>query len=146
MNGTRICTGIKKHKGSYPITVTNNFCCDPTKWLRRTIIKLVTHEYFELFSMLLVSINSILLALEEPRTHDLYFTKTKQTFSDMIAVFLIVEVILRIISQGFYSCSHSNSYMNDGFNVLDFFLAGSVIVFWIILDADAYNNDHSQKH
>ncbi|XP_028398945.1 sodium channel protein 60E-like isoform X2 [Dendronephthya gigantea] len=80
----------------------------PRSSLRQFVIFLTTNQYFELFILVLIIINCILLAFKDQPEEVEY----------VFAALYTMEMILKIIGKGF--CLHKFAYLRDPWNWLDF--------------------------
>jgi hypothetical protein len=85
--------------------------------------------------MLLIIIgSSVLLAMEEPlRDPKSQYMKDLNLASDIFSAVFIAEAVLKIVGMGFLFCG-PNSYLRQGWNMLDFFIVIIAIVSWCFSD------------
>lgn len=102
----------------------------PESTLRKFLSAIVENSYFENFIMWMIFINSLLLFLDTPKLADEYQIETISQMLTIIAIFFLVECISKIIIKGFVYGEHS--YLQDGFNRLDFILVTLSVINWII--------------
>lgn len=86
------------------------------------------HKYFENIILLLIAVSTINLALEEPLDDPELFKLKVLQYIDfgMTAVFTF-EMCSKILSYGFAFCG-KNSYLRNGWNILDFVIVLSALV------------------
>ncbi|KAL4110193.1 hypothetical protein PRIC1_001886 [Phytophthora ramorum] len=124
------------------------FGCFPRKhWLRRRLILLVTHRYFDRFIVFAILLNSIILALSDFSVVDKSLNPASSgfafrngvvvpatsranrlvNFSEMpFTSIFTAECLLKILATGFVH--RKGSYMRDPWNVLDFVVVISSLV------------------
>ncbi|KAL4176852.1 hypothetical protein KRP22_001792 [Phytophthora ramorum] len=124
------------------------FGCFPRKhWLRRRLILLVTHHYFDRFIVFAILLNSIILALSDFSVVDKSLNPASSgfafrngvvvpatsranrlvNFSEMpFTSIFTAECLLKILATGFIH--RKGSYMRDPWNVLDFVVVISSLV------------------
>ncbi|XP_031570121.1 sodium channel protein 60E-like [Actinia tenebrosa] len=84
------------------------WCLSPVNPLRILTIRIVTHPFFEMFVMVVILVNCIILALNDPPEEAEYIFTAIYT----------LEMLLKIISRGFIL--HTYAYLRDSWNWLDF--------------------------
>ena len=95
--------------------------------LRRALVWLVKWNWFENFIILCIVANSILLALKDYSDYyksdfDAQWNNTIDQIDNVFTYIFIAECIFKILALGLYS--HNNSYLREGWNVMDFFIVG----------------------
>ncbi len=79
-------------------------------------LKIISHSYFETISILVILINCVTLALDDPTTD---VQDNWQIVADYVFQALYsLELILKVLGMGFVM--NSGSYLRDPWNVLDF--------------------------
>ena len=93
--------------------------------LRVNLREVVKSIYFANFIYTCIALNSLLLMLDEPALQAKYeggpYQKSTITFMlNIISVLFIVEALIKIIVMGLYSAIDKKTYLQDGWNILDF--------------------------
>jgi hypothetical protein len=88
--------------------------------------KVCQYQQFESFIYHLIALNSLLLAIGEPRLTDVYSNDTIELMGNVISLIFIFECLWKIFVMGFVI--GKNTYLHDMFNVLDF----TIVVFSIV--------------
>jgi hypothetical protein len=116
------------------------FCLTPESKIRQFIVNLVKHIYFEEFCLLMIIINSLILILDDATIKDPYCKNGLKLMSEACSVYFILELALRISAMGFYFTAVKTPkhevtnkplprrFMQDPFNVVDFFLCSTLFV------------------
>jgi hypothetical protein len=94
------------------------------------MINLTEHVYFDNLMILIIVLNSLLLALDTPESPELYSTKTNHLLQDVLSFFFVAETFIRIVAQGFILSK--NAYLRDKFNFFDFLIVLVILVTFII--------------
>jgi len=84
----------------------------------RTIID---HRAFETVSIIVILLNSLTLASEDPTSDET--TPTAQFIDDVFLMLYSVEMFLKIVGMGFIF--GKGAYLRDSWNILDFVIVGS---------------------
>jgi hypothetical protein len=111
---------LKMYNDNYPLLLLRKKILYYLKWISLICYKIIKHQIFEYCSLIVIIMNSILLALENPNVED-----TDPVRLQMENVFLIlytIEMFLKIFALGFVL--NKGAYLRDAWNILDF-----VIVF-----------------
>jgi len=102
------------------------FIFPPEMPLRRFVFKVVSSDSFDNFILVLITLSTILLAVEEPYIEECRDTTCKSLFTflfvmDLIlTVFFFAEMILKMFALGVVM--HENAYLRSGWNILDFII------------------------
>jgi voltage-dependent calcium channel T type alpha-1H len=108
-------------------------------------MKLVSHSYVEGVFGILIGINSIALMLGDPALKDDYGVQTVEYINRFCTAVFIIEVVIKVISMGFYKGKHS--YLkSDGFNVFDFILVVAIIASLIVEGIYHKDEETMQKY
>jgi hypothetical protein len=106
--------------------------------LRQNLVWLVKWKWFDNFIILCILLNSITLAVNDNSKY--YNTDADQEFNDFIGIFdsaftyiFIAECVFNIIALGFVF--HKNSYLQDPWNILDFFIVVTSVLAIVAGDA-----------
>lgn len=91
---------------------------------------MVNNPYFDGLILHLIGVNSLLLALDEPALEDPYQKKTMNYILETISIIFTLELVIKVIVQGFYWCDRS--YMLDPWNNLDFVIVFFSCVTWVL--------------
>jgi hypothetical protein len=78
----------------------------------------------------MIALNSLLLALDEPKLADPYQAKTISNILLIISIIFVVEMVVKIIVIGFYW--GERTYLKDSWNILDFIIVMFSILTWIM--------------
>jgi voltage-dependent calcium channel L type alpha-1D len=104
-------------------------------WIRRKLVWFIEWKPFENFITLVILANSIMLACTDYNErifgHD-YISIANLNMAQVDTAFSIIflfECIVKILAMGFIF--HSNSYMRDTWNWLDFFVVAISVVTWM---------------
>ena len=97
--------------------------------MRVGLRKLVKNSVFEGFIYHMIAFNSLLLMLDTPELEDPFQKDTIKLAFNIISGFFVVEMLLKIVVQGFYW--GSKTYLKDHWNKLDFLIVLSSILTWI---------------
>lgn len=93
-------------------------------WISFICHKIITHPIFETLSILIIVINSIILAMEDPtKSVQSNFIELSETF---FLVVYTLEMTLKILGMGFLFTR--GAYLRDYWNMLDFII---VISAWV---------------
>lgn len=113
---------------------TVSLCCmSVTNPFRNKIIHLVAlNPWFDRIILGVITINCIFLALDEEVD---VVTKNGKVIDNVFLVIYTLEMILKIIAQGFVMRPYS--YLRDGWNILDFTV---VVLGWTALAVDGADN------
>lgn len=85
-----------------------------------------------MFILLLIAISSVLLALDNPLNNpNSTLVKVLKTSDYILTAFFIFEAVLKIISHGFLF-NEENSYLRNGWNIIDFTVVVIAIISMII--------------
>lgn len=90
--------------------------------LRVALNSILNNRNFEWIMIILIIINSIDLALDNPLNDpksDLSYNIQYVDYA--LTVVFVIEAIAKIIAQGFYNCGNT-SYILNSWNILDFFV------------------------
>lgn len=87
---------------------------------RIELVNFTSSPLFENFIILLIFINSIILAIYDynDRDHEKTYNQILEKIEKVFTVFFTIEMVLKILSQGFIL--HYNAYLRDKWNWLDF--------------------------
>ena len=77
---------------------------------------IISHPLFDVLSLSVILINTILLAIEDPKADET--PSLLKNFDMFFLVFYTVEMCLKIIGLGFFL--DKGSYLRDPWNILDF--------------------------
>jgi hypothetical protein len=78
----------------------------------------------------MIALNSLLLALDEPRLSDPYQINTIREMLLIISIIFVIEMVLKIIVMGFYW--GPRTYLKDNWNILDFIIVMFSVLTWIM--------------
>lgn len=78
----------------------------------------------------MIALNSLLLALDEPRLSDPYQKKTIGNLLLIISIVFVVEMCVKIIVVGFFW--GPKTYLKDNWNILDFVIVMFSVLTWIM--------------
>lgn len=89
-------------------------------WFRRMVVKLSCWPMFDNFIILLILLNSVMLALYDytDRDSETTWNKTIDNIGNIFTYIFIGEAVIKIIAMGFFM--HRNAYLRDYWNWLDF--------------------------
>jgi hypothetical protein len=96
--------------------------------LRRFAIFVTTHRFFDRVILMLILINSIALAFDQPTGNGPVRTEVLRVLELVFNISFTIELLLRVFAMGF--CLHRGAYLRDSWNRLDFVI---VIAGWIPL-------------
>lgn len=101
------------------------FCMTSQNELRRFCYKSANNPWFDRIVLILITISTILLAVESPLDDPNSFkiSVLKKIDYFMTAVFFL-EMLTKIIAFGFMFCGE-NSYIRNGWNILDFIIVAA---------------------
>jgi hypothetical protein len=88
----------------------------------------VANSYFSGLIYSLIGLNSILLALDEPRLKDPYQKASIHLILTVISIAFVLECLIKVIVMGFYW--GEKTYLSDNWNRLDFTLVLFSFVTW----------------
>jgi Ni,Fe-hydrogenase I cytochrome b subunit len=106
------------------------FIFSPTNPFRIFLRDFVQNNYFAGFIYHMIALNSLLLALDEPKLSDPYQQKTISNLLLIISIIFVVEMVVKIIVVGFYI--GERTYLKDSWNILDFIIVMFSILTWIM--------------
>jgi hypothetical protein len=98
--------------------------------IRANFRDFVNHAYFAGFVYHMIALNSLLLALDEPRLSDMYQKKSINVLLETISVIFVVEFVIKVIVMGFYW--GDRTYLKDPWNILDFVIVFFSVVTWLL--------------
>mmetsp|Transcript_19618 Transcript_19618/g.30232 ORF Transcript_19618/g.30232 Transcript_19618/m.30232 type:complete len:229 (+) Transcript_19618:3065-3751(+) len=98
------------------------------------------NSYFAGFIYHMIALNSLLLALDEPKLTDQYQKETITELLNIISIIFVVECALKIVVLGFYF--GEKTFLKDPWNILDFIIVLFSILTWV-LEATTENQDIS---
>ena len=94
------------------------FCFSTTNPMRVFLSKIVVHNIFEMFIFGVVLFSAILMGLEDPlQDPNWTFAPVITIINNIITGIFVTELVMKIIVYGLIS--EDNSYMRNGWNVLD---------------------------
>ncbi len=103
--------------------------------IRKACYIFAKHRTFELFILVVIFLNCVGLIFETYiREEDLTLMKISDTFSYIFLAIFIIEALAKIIGSGFIL--DKNSYLRDGWNVLDFIIVITSIIDFTIQSED----------
>ena len=110
----------------YKFSKNSLFIMDRKNKLRKAVIRMVVHPYFENFVLFCIIANSISLSFYDYSKRNEYGNSIIEKLGYSFSVIFTFEAIFKIISMGFII--NKFSYLRDPWNVLDFIivLAGLV--------------------
>ena len=110
-------------------------CLDSENKFRILVANIANSQPFDMFILLLIAISSILLALDNPLNSPSSFLISFLKISDIVLTsFFTLEAVLKIISVGFLF-NGPNSYLKNGWNVIDFLVVLISIISMMITSA-----------
>lgn len=88
--------------------------------LRQFIVSLTCSDLFENFVILIIFINSVVLAIYDynDRNNKLLWNQSLEKIGNVLTILFAIEMILKILAQGFIV--HKNAYLRDAWSWLDF--------------------------
>ena len=88
--------------------------------IRRELVNFTSSVMFENLIILLIFLNSIILAIYDynDREHEFEHNQTLERIERGLTVLFTIEMFLKILAQGFII--HYNAYLRDAWNWLDF--------------------------
>lgn len=103
------------------------FCFSRTNRFRQFCYNLSTHKYFEWVILLFITFSTVLLAIERPLDDPASQKNAILKVIDyvMTGIFAL-EMLVKILSLGFAFNGH-NSYIRNGWNILDFIIVMSSV-------------------
>jgi hypothetical protein len=106
-------------------------------FIRKAIHSLLTFKYYDWFIIMVITVNSIQLALDNPLIDpESKFALTLYYIDFVSTIIFITEALLKILAYGVYFCG-PNSYLMSTWNRLDF-----VIVIFSIISISPVSNDY----
>lgn len=103
------------------------FCFSRENRFRQACFNLANHKYFEWVILLFITFSTVLLAIErpldDPKSHKNAVLKVIDYV--MTAIFA-VEMLIKILAVGF-AFNGQNSYIRNGWNILDFIIVMSSV-------------------
>ena len=78
----------------------------------------------------MIALNSLLLALDEPKLSDPYQRQTISSLLLIISIIFVIEMVVKIIVIGFYW--GPRTYLKDNWNILDFIIVMFSVLTWIM--------------
>jgi len=94
---------------------------DIFSWISLICKKTIKHPLFELFTIIIIILNSIILALADPLAKEQ--TETENFFEIFFLTVYTIEMILKIGAEGFLFSR--NAYLKFYWNILDFVIVVS---------------------
>lgn len=97
---------------------------------------IITHTAFETISIMVILLNSLTLAAEDPTSDET--SPTMKVIDDVFLALYSIEMVLKIVGLGFIF--GKGAYLRDSWNILDFIIVGSAyltIVNDLFADPDA---------
>ena len=125
----RRLTTIKKE-----LTIEGNslYILGPKNIFRVVLSKIVVHDIFELFIFLTVLFSSIFMVFENPLSDpERDFLKIAITINRVITGIFVTELVLKILVFGLI-WNGPDSYLKNGWNVLDFIIVSTSIATLIV--------------
>lgn len=98
--------------------------------IRAIFRDLISNSYFAGFIYHMIALNSLLLALDEPKLEDQYQKKTINFLLETISIIFVLEFVIKVIVMGFYW--GERTYLRDPWNILDFVIVFFSIITWIL--------------
>ncbi|KAJ8569522.1 hypothetical protein ON010_g5738 [Phytophthora cinnamomi] len=96
--------------------------------IRKAAMKLLLHPQFDNFSLALIIISTVELAIDNPLSSpDSKLTNILQRFDSVLTVLFMIEVLIKIIAYGFIL--HKGAYLRNSWNVMDFAIAAVAALF-----------------
>lgn len=89
-------------------------------YARRSCRKMIEHKYFDYFIMLMIALNCIFLAMENPKYPNSAAAQAVKATNPIFVWIFGIEAFLKIWALGRFG--DKNSYFNDYANCLDFFI------------------------
>ena len=117
------------------------FICPDWFALRKCFVWFVTWKVFDVFIILTILANSLLLAFHDyrNRVEPEYVSERNEIFhlfDIAFSVIFLIECVCKVIAMGFFW--HRNSYLRDAWNWLDFFIVIISVIGWLpFFDASA---------
>ncbi|XP_071488688.1 LOW QUALITY PROTEIN: sodium channel protein 1 brain-like [Diadema antillarum] len=111
----------RKFKSTQIFRFTTNkglWCLSPLNPLRRLMINIYTNQYFDVFVMLTIVANCVILTQDTPRPPDEPEPAFLSISEYVFTAIYTVEMVVKIIARGF--ALHSFTYLRDPWNWLDF--------------------------
>lgn len=90
----------------------------------------MSNAYFAGFIYHMIALNSLLLALDEPKLEDEYQKKSINVLLETISIIFVGEFVIKVIVMGFYW--GERTYLRDPWNILDFVIVFFSFVTWIL--------------
>lgn len=98
--------------------------------IRSILREFVSNAYFAGFIYHMIALNSLLLALDEPKLEDEYQKKSINILLETISIIFVGEFVIKVIVMGFYW--GDRTYLRDPWNILDFVIVFFSFVTWIL--------------
>jgi len=129
-----ICTAVEmiaKKRDTYPCLWLRKKIASFFASIRIICYAIISHPLFEFCSLMVIVVNSITLALNDPTRDDIPYeekTQLEQYLQTAEGLFLYIytsEMVLKIAGLGFLF--GKNTYLKSGWNVLDFVIVMSAL-------------------
>jgi len=113
------------HEQEYEYALRSFWCLSDENTFRKSVVWLVTWQWFNYFIIICILANSFLLAATDYEirldpNYESDWMKTQDVLDLCFTFIFIAECVLKICAKGFIS--HKKSYLNDSWNRLDFFI------------------------
>lgn len=141
-NGGTVSIGEKplhekgQERRQEPVLYGNSlFLFSPRNRFRRVLARVVRSNVFEMVVVVLVIANAVVLAMDSPEVQGSRRAKVLEDLNFALLVIFAVELVLRIIVEGF--AFHAHSYVRNGWNVLDLIVVAAGIISAVIPESGA---------
>ena len=124
-----------KSKSNLLIQGRSLYIFGPDNKFRILLKTIMDHPYFENFIYSLITLNSLLLAIDEPVLVEEYQNNTISQLTTIISTIFIAEAVMKIIVLGFVI--GKGTYLRDPWNILDFIIVFFSVLNWIL---DSFSN------
>ncbi|KAG4062064.1 Sodium channel protein type 4 subunit alpha B [Phytophthora cactorum] len=108
--------------------------------VRQWTLKLIVHPYFDSVVLILVTVSSITLAIDNPlQNPESTLATGLKRLDTFFAIIFACEMVVKIVAMGLVL--HKGAYLRNGWNILDFV----IVITSLVMLAESSSSRHSLK-